>query len=98
MSIENTAMSKHANAKTALNEFLPEAAFTADVSEPGSKPHLHIPPDELVLDPIDAGATSAVQPNSARVEMWPMLAAALVAIGVSMLAMAAVAKFGFPAS
>jgi hypothetical protein len=98
MSIENTAMSKHANAKTALNEFLPEAAFTADISEPGSKPHLHVAPDELVLEPIEAGARPAVQPNSSTVEMWPMVAAALVAIGVSMLAMAAIAKFGFPAS
>lgn len=55
---------------------------------------LFVSPDDVQLDPIDAIAHSAPPANSSSVQMWPMLAAALVAIGVSMLAMAAFARFG----
>ena len=73
--------------KNALEEFLPESIFKHGEAD------LYVSPEEVRLDPIDALAQSEASANS--VQIWPMLAAALVAIGVSMLAMAAFARFGF---
>jgi hypothetical protein len=92
-------MTTHVAGKSALDEFLPESVFAPEVPRIQGELHgdfeLYVAPDEVQLDPIDAIARSAVAANSSSVQMWPMLAAALVAIGVSMLAMAAFARFGF---
>jgi hypothetical protein len=91
-------MSTHAE-KSALDEFLPEAVFTAGVrqgvNEPSTNLDVFLPPGGVQLDPIEAVAPAVETASANTVEMWPMLAAALVAIGVSMLALAVIAKFGF---
>jgi hypothetical protein len=91
-------MTTYGAGKNALDEFLPESVFTPDVSrirgELRGETELLVAPHEVQLDPIDAIAR-AVPANSSSVQMWPMLAAALVAIGVSMLVMGAFARFGF---
>jgi hypothetical protein len=79
--------------KSPLDAFLPEAAFKACAG--GSSTQAYVEPDEVQLDPIEPVGNSPTPSKSGTVEMWPMLAAALIAIGVSMLALAAVAKFGF---
>lgn len=90
-------MTTYGAGKNALDEFLPESVFTPDVSRIRGelRGELLVAPDDVQLDPIDAIARSAVPANSSSVQMWPMLAAALVAIGVSMLVMGAFARFGF---
>lgn len=89
-------MTTHGAGKNALDEFLPESVFTPEVprirGERRGEIELYVAPDEVELDPIDS-----IAPSAASVQMWPMLAAALVAIGVSMLAMAAFERFGFSA-
>lgn len=94
-------MTTHGAGRSALDEFLPESASTSDIlrhtGELRGEIELFVAPDDVQLDPIDAIAQSAAPANSSSVQMWPMLAAALVAIGVSMLAMAAFARFGFSA-
>jgi hypothetical protein len=90
--------STHGAGKNALDEFLSESVFTP------AAPHtrgplrgeieLYVAPEDVHLDAIDAIAQPATPANSSSVQMWPMLAAALVAIGVSMLALAAFARIG----
>ena len=91
-------MTTHGAGKNALDEFLPESAFTSAVprvrGELRGEIELYVAPDDVQLDSIDIVAQSAASANSSSVQIWPMLAAALVAIGVSMLAMAAFARFG----
>jgi hypothetical protein len=79
--------------KSPLDAFLPEAAFKARVGE--SRDEAYIEPAEVQLDPVEAVGKSPMPSKAGTIEIWPMIAAALIAIGVSMLAMAAVAKFGF---
>jgi hypothetical protein len=87
--------------KSALDEFLPESALTSEISrfrgEVRGEIDLFVSADDLQLDPIEDVARRDRRANSSSVQMWPMLAAALVAIGVSMLALAAFARFGFSA-
>ena len=87
--------------KNALDEFLPESALTSEVSrfrgELRGQIDLFVSADDVQLDPIEDVGRRQPRANSSSVQMWPMLAAALVAIGVSMLALAAFARFGFPA-
>ena len=94
-------MTTHGAGKSALDQFLPESAFTAEVprirGELRGEIELFVDPDEVQLESIDVIARSTKAASSSSVQMWPMLAAALVAIGVSMLAMAAFARFGFSA-
>ena len=91
-------MMTHGTGRDALDEFLPETTSTADVvrhrGEQCGEIDLFISPQEVQVDPLDAIARSAAPANSSSVQLWPMLAAALVAIGVTMLAMAALATFG----
>ena len=79
--------------KSALDEFLPELNEQRDHRES------RIDPGDIQLDPIDfrpEGAMASRQPaaTDAGAQLWPMLAAALVGIGVSILAFAAYARFG----
>ena len=84
-------------AKSALEQFLPELMFTANTQQAA------IDPSEVQLEPIVPRRAAApspahppVMPPSSQVQPWPMIAAAMVAIGVSLLAFAAFAKFGAP--
>jgi hypothetical protein len=83
-------------AQCALSQFLPELMFDANTQ------HAAIDPSEVQLEPIVPQRAAApsphppVMPTSSQVQPWPMLAAAMVAIGVSLLAFAAFVKFGAP--
>ena len=86
---------------SALDQFLPERMFEVHTQKTaGATP---IDPAEVYLEPIaprNAAAESPVLPRvmppSSQVQAWPMVAAAMVAIGVSLLAFAMFAKFGLP--
>jgi hypothetical protein len=88
----------HGAGKNALDEFLPESVFTAalpNIRGPlRGAIELYVAAEDVQLDSIEAVAQSATPASSSSVQLWPMLAAALVAIGVSMLALAAFARFG----
>ena len=77
--------------KSALDEFLPELNAQRDNRES------RIDPGDIHLDPIEfrsERATASRQPATTDgAQLWPMLAAALVGIGVSILAFAAFVKF-----
>ena len=86
--------STHGAGKNALDEFLSESVFTTHTRGPlRGEIELYVAPEDVRLDSIDAIAQSTTAAKS-TVQIWPMLAAALVAIGVSILAMAAFARFG----
>ena len=82
--------------KSALDEFLPERVFTPDVrrdsKRDGRRPD-HLPATEILLEPIEQIARSAVVTKQSPVQLWPMLAAAFVALGVSLLVLALFAKY-----
>ena len=88
-------------AKPALEQFLPERLFAPDAQHTaGATP---IDWAEIQLEPIvpqrpapESPARPLVVPPSTQVQPWPMVAAAMVAIGVSLLAFAAFARFGHP--
>ena len=83
-------------AKSALDQFLPERLFAPDARQTGGA--THIDPSEVQIEPIELykrQAPDAVTPSS-QVQAWPMFAAALVAVGVSLLAFAAFEKLGLP--
>jgi len=78
--------------KSALDEFLPE------VNEQRDHRESRIDPGDIQLDEIAFRAESAMASRQPAVtdtgaQLWPMLAAALVGIGVSILAFAAYARF-----
>ena len=82
--------------KSALDDFLPERASGG--AERGDA-NSFIDPAEVRLEPLDGRPGQpegmhhfAADPSSSQVQAWPMLAAALVALGVSLLALAAFAK------
>ena len=87
--------------KSALDEFLPERVFTPDVRRDsrtdGRRPD-HIPATEILLDPIEQVASTVVVTKQSPVQLWPMLAAAFVALGVSLLVLALFAKYTHLAS
>lgn len=79
--------------RNALEEFLPEL-------DPQRNAHDNqVDPREIHLEPVGLGsesvvtATSAPADNPAQVQLWPMLAAALVGIGVTLLGFAAYSRF-----
>ena len=86
---------------SALDQFLPEQMFVVDArNTAGATP---IDPADIHLEPIveqRAAAQSPAPPSEllppSQVQPWPMVAAAMVAIGVSLLAFAAFARFGAP--
>ncbi len=75
--------------KSALEEFLPEVTLSPE--HPLVDRSAMIDPADLRLDPI--GPQSG-QENASDVQMWPMMAAACVALGVSLLALALFSKLG----
>jgi hypothetical protein len=80
-------------AKSALDEFLPERALAFDRHD------VPIDPQDVELDSLNGSAESheplrlTATQDASRVEWWPMFAAALVGIGVSVLAFGAWARF-----
>ena len=84
--------------RSALDEFLPEVTFT---SQPAVDASALLDPADVRLDPIGPRTdptlalrktdTGSVQSD---VQMWPMAAAACVALGVSLLALALFARIG----
>lgn len=94
-------MTTHGAGKSALDEFLPESALASEISrfrgEPRGAIDLFVSADDVQLDPIEVVVRQTPRTSSSSVQLWPMLAAALVAIGVSMLALAAFARFGISA-
>ena len=82
-------------AKSALDEFLPERSLGFDVNR-----EFHIDPQDVDLEPLQFSAESseplriAAAQEQSRVEWWPMFAAALIGLGVSLLAFGAWARFG----
>ena len=80
-------------AKSALDEFLSERALGFD------DPEVRLNPEDVELDTLDFPAESGESlritraGDASRVEWWPMFAAALVGIGVSLLAFGAWARF-----
>ena len=85
-------------AKSALDEFLPERAFAPDVQlarrREGADFGL-IPPSEVQLDPIEQVQRPAPAKEPSAVQLWPMLAAAFVAFGVTLLALAVFSKYSY---
>ena len=86
---------------SALDQFLPERMFEIHAQNAGGA--TPIDPAEIHLEPITPQGVAAqpptlprVMPPSSQVQAWPMVAAAMVAIGVSLLAFAVFAKFGLP--
>ena len=84
---------------SALDEFLSESAIQR-VSGPDRKPRVDpqppVEPMEVVLEPIEViwqQSATTTQKAASPVQIWPMLAAALVALGVSLLALALLAKY-----
>jgi hypothetical protein len=80
--------------RTALDEFLPESDLRLDSRQ------AHLDPADVQLEPgafsveSTGGLRVKVAQDNSQVQWWPMLAAALVAIGVSLLAFGAWARFG----
>lgn len=80
--------------RSALDEFLPELDI-----RPESRHH-RVDPREIHLEPVglppeaaEAPLAPIVMENSKRAQMWPMFAAALVGIGVTILAFVAFGRF-----
>ena len=80
--------------RSALDEFLPESDIRV-VARP-----VHLDPEDVQLEPIAFSGESTddlrvnVAKDNSQVQWWPMFAAALVGIGVSLLAFGAWARFG----
>jgi hypothetical protein len=80
-------------AASPLDEFLPELDVRC------ATPHVHIDPREIHLEPVGFLPHPAEQPlgpmvveSSKRAQFWPMLAAAFVGIGVTILAFVAFSR------
>jgi hypothetical protein len=78
---------------SALDEFLPEVDFRASRN-------VHVDPREIYLEPLGAGPQPVEAPlapimveSSKTAQFWPMLAAALVGIGTTILGLAAFSRF-----
>ena len=83
----------HKSAKSALDEFLPEVDVRRDRRE------ARIDPGEIDLDAIEFRPEPVVPHRTAAAtepgaQLWPMLAAALVGVGVAILAFSAFARLG----
>ncbi len=91
--------------RNALDEFLPEIAVERDQTR---RRHPHVDGGDIDLDTVEpSGDTIEVfaQPelrtvptvdSSANVQFWPMIAAACVVLGISLLALALFARFELP--
>ena len=81
----------HRAGKSALDEFLPESDLRLNNGNNGS---VHIDPRDVHLEPVVAPAPVTTAADPSPVQWWPMFAAALVGIGVSLLAFGAFVRFG----
>ena len=77
--------------RSALEEFLPEVDLQRNAQD------IRVDPREIHLEPVglvsESVLTSHAQDNPAQAQLWPMLAAALVGIGVTLLGSAAYSTF-----
>ena len=76
--------------RSALEEFLPEL----DLQH--SAQNIHVDPREIHLEPVGPISESVLASHAednAQAQLWPMLAAALVGIGVTLLGFAAYSRF-----
>ena len=82
--------------KSPLDQFLPERIFAPHARKAGGA--TPIDPAEVQLEAIEVYKQPELAANtpSSPVQAWPMFAAALVAIGVSLLAFAVFERFGLP--
>jgi hypothetical protein len=80
--------------RNALDEFFPERVLTSE-SQPqaGAAPLDFLASTEVRLDPVERLREPAVKTMPAAVQVWPMLAAAMVALGVSLLVLATFARY-----
>jgi hypothetical protein len=76
--------------KSALDEFLPEVDLRINNGNKG----VHLDPRDVQLEAVVPPTLVAAQSDQSRVQWWPMFAAALVGIGVSLLAYGAWVRFG----
>jgi hypothetical protein len=81
----------HRPGKSALDEFLPEVDLRLNN---GNNGNVHLDPRDVQLEPVVARAPVATAADQSHVQWWPMFAAALVGIGVSLLAFGAWVRFG----
>ena len=91
-----------ARRRDALDEFVSESTLqrvgAADARASRVDPLPKVEPLEVCLEPIEviwkqATNVPTTPEPSAKVQFWPMLAAALVAFGVSLLAVATITKY-----
>ena len=91
MSKNIVPLSENPRDKSPLEQFFPERALALK-RRPGSgddvDPDIHLAASEVRIEPLE-------QPARTSPELWPMVAAGFVAIGVSILAFAAVAMLGY---
>jgi len=77
--------------RSALEEFLPELDLQPNVQ------NNHVDPREIHLEPVgpvsDVTTGPGAADNSGQVQLWPMLAAALVGIGVMLLGFGVYSRF-----
>ena len=86
MSDNITPTNAYRPGKSALDEFLPELHVQRNHREG------YLDPQDVQFEPEADRKTIVV--DQSRVQWWPMFAAALVGIGVSLLAFGAWARFG----
>ena len=89
-------LTSHREGKSPLDEFLPEPVFASDVrrNDPSGSSNANVlSPNEVRLDPIEHLRQSLVATKPSTVQLWPMLAAGLVAVGATMLAVAIFSKY-----
>jgi hypothetical protein len=87
-------MTKPRTGASALDEFLPELDLRH------ASRNIHIDPREIDLEPVGAGPHPVEAPlapimveSSTTAQFWPMLAAALVGIGATIVGLAAFSRF-----
>jgi hypothetical protein len=87
--IQTTNLSK----AHALDEFLPERVFNLGVRGDGDISTIDLlSPDDVRLDPIERVHRSATV-TAPSVQLWPILAAGFVALGVTLLVLTIFAKY-----
>jgi hypothetical protein len=95
VSHQTIVLTTRATGKSALDEFLPEWLFVSAQGNPEEPvSHLQIPPGEIRLDPVETLGQRAQ--GNGSVQLWPMVSAACVALGASLVALAVFARLGLP--
>lgn len=80
--------------RSALDEFLPELDVRRESRHTRVDPaDVHIEPVSFLPEQGEAPLAPIVVESAARAQLWPMLAAAFVGIGVTILALVAFARF-----